>query len=147
MGRVVPRGSPRAVGIAIEDKKDECEGLVLTALSFQQCTIGQATEGLEMSLETFKQRLTAIEQRVDSTEEQYRVMKREHEERLDHLEAQDERREAKRVKQSHQIFISYGRGEAAGRAKARTCKPGMGLTVCGGAGVPGHQSCRFPPTL
>ena len=101
MGRVVPRGSPRAVGIAIEDKEDEGEGLVLTALSFQQCTIGQATEGLQISLQELDERLKTVERDVGG-------LKRRHEQletRVNTLEEQGQRN-PKLVKTSPQIFIS-----------------------------------------
>ena len=114
MGRVVRRGSSRAVGIAIQDKEDEREGLVLAALSFQQCTIGQATKGLEMSLQEIEQRLTIVESDVGGLKRGHE----DHEERLNALEAQGGEPSPKRVKTSPQIFISYGRGEASERAAA-----------------------------
>lgn len=63
IAEVVPQGSPRAVGVAIEAKEGEQEGVVLTALAFQQCTIGQATAALKGSLVDIAERMTQVEER------------------------------------------------------------------------------------
>jgi len=75
---VVPKGSPRAVGVAIEAKAGEQEGLVLTALAFQQCTIGQATAALKGNLADITQRLTQMEEKQARMESGLEIVEEKH---------------------------------------------------------------------